>query len=246
MTVQNSLKEEESEPARRFLYSEEGCQGKFAIIAVATNPYMQKKFFEMGADVVILSKVAPSSQDFMDAFALANCKDILVYPNSSNSILASMQAGSMYKGAKVTVLNCRSIVECYASLAVMDFDGSVADAVSISDDIISNIYQVSVHMSVKDTVYGKTSIRKNEFFALADKDKKIICVSSSVEEAAKNVVEKVLTNGEYCVVTFYVGKYVSEELAESLAAYVTDIDSTVEAAIVPTCETTCDLVISFE
>ena len=67
----------------------------------------------MGADVVIMSDITPSSQDFIDAFALTSCKQVLVFSNSANSILAAMQASSLCKDKKVTVLNSRSIAECF-------------------------------------------------------------------------------------------------------------------------------------
>lgn len=74
MTVQNLQKEVLKQEAQKFLYNADREETDFAVIAVATNQQMQQCFFEMGADVVILSEIAPSSQDFMDAFKLANCK----------------------------------------------------------------------------------------------------------------------------------------------------------------------------
>ena len=93
MTVQNIQKiQQKSEDAQKFLCSETVGQAEFAIVAVATNQTMQQTFLEMGADVVILSEIAPSSQDFMEAYELTKSNKILVFPNSSNSILTSMQA----------------------------------------------------------------------------------------------------------------------------------------------------------
>ena len=89
MTVQNIMKEQNEKKPPKFLYDPDRQPSGFAVVAVATNPYIQKKFFDMGADIVILSEIAPSSQDFMDAFKLTSSKRILVFPNSSNSILSS-------------------------------------------------------------------------------------------------------------------------------------------------------------
>ena len=125
MTVQNIQLSENELEDKKILFDAEAQKSEFAVVAVANNAFMQQRLFEIGADVVIKSEVAPSAQEFIDAFAHANSKRILVFPNSSNSILTSMKAGSLYKKANVTVLNCRSIVECYASLLMIDFDDTI-------------------------------------------------------------------------------------------------------------------------
>ena len=97
MTLQNINleKKEEKESPKKFLYSEEDTEFEFAVVAVAPNSYLQKKLFEMGADIVIMSEIAPSAQEFLDAFALTKAKKILVFPNSANSILTCMQASCL-------------------------------------------------------------------------------------------------------------------------------------------------------
>ena len=201
MTVQNIQTNKASLLDKKLLYNEEMVECDFAIVSVANNSLMQQKLFDIGSDVVIKSEIAPSSQDFIDAFDCIKAKRILVFPNSSNSILTSMKAGSMYKKAKVTVLNCRSVVECYASLLMIDFDDTIDNAITSVNDTISRLYQLSIYQANKDFKFGKKIVKENEFFALSNH--KILNVSHTLENVTLDTVKDILTNNNYSVITLY-------------------------------------------
>lgn len=243
MTVQN-LQKVQPEEAGKFLYDSQREQGTFAVVAVAPNAHMQRMFFEMGADVVIQSEIAPSSQDFMDAFGFTAASRILVFPNSSNSILTAMQAVSLYKNARVTILNSRSLAECYAALSVMDFDCDWEEAESAANDTLSAIRRISLYHAAKDIKYGSKRVRKNEFFALAGN--KMLDVAPTLETVALQVVDRCCKEAPCGMITLFYGKDISDEymmhLAEKLAAQVADT----EVAAVATREAVCGLTIIFE
>ncbi|MBP3376320.1 MAG: DAK2 domain-containing protein [Clostridia bacterium] len=244
MTVQNMQNEAKKTKTQKYLYSSDRAVVDFAVIAVATNAEMQQKFFDMGADVVILSEIAPSSQEFIEAFKLAPAKKLLVFPNSSNSILSSMQAGSMYKDAKVAVLNSRSSSECYAALSVIDLDAEISDAIAQSNEVISNMYQLSVYKAIKSIKFGSNTISKGDFFALSGN--KIIEVSRSIEEVSLNAVKKTLSMREFAVMTVFVGNRIAEEFADHLIGEIKKLDSDIEIARVITKEKNYDLSFFFE
>lgn len=244
MTVQNTLQEKLERERQKFLYTDTPGSAEFAVVAVATSSVMQKKFFDMGADVVIASDIAPSSKDFMDAFHHTGAKQILVFPNSPNSILSSMQAGSLYKGARVTVLNSRSISECYAALSVMDFDGSMDDAAAQANDTIANIRQVTLYRAANDVRYGTRTIAKNDFFAL--RDKSILAVDRSLERVALQTAEQLQAEDEAAVITLFYGRNVPCEYAEHLAESIAEADGFAEVATVSTMDTVYDITMTFE
>lgn len=245
MSVQNLQKGTEEKEVQKFLYDEHREYTDNAVVAVASNQYMQQRFFDMGADVVILSEIAPSSQDFMDAFELVSAKNILVFPNSANSILSAMQASSLYKDAKVAVLNSRSISDCYAILSVLDFEGTVDEAVTLANDTLSHIYQFSIYKAVRDVKYGDKKIDKNDFFALSD-NKKILDVEDTLESIALHTIDTILKKEDYQVVTLFYGRSVSEEYIESLIEKLGELGHYTEFAAVSTFETLYDITVTFE
>ena len=247
MTVQNmqkSAKYAEEHETKKYLYDKEREPSAFAVIAVATNEIMQKLLFDMGADVVILSEIAPSSQEFMEAFDLTDSDEILVFPNSPNSILASMQAASMHKGARVSVLNSRSLAECYSSLAVMDFGDSVISVLGSINDTLSNLYEISIYHATKDVKYGRRKINRNEFFSLCGKE--LLEVRETLEEATIKSVKSALEKDEYNLLTIFYGKDISDEYIEHLREKIEQIADGVEVVSIPSYETLYSLTLSFE
>ena len=206
---------------------------------------LQAMLVDMGADAVILSEEVPSSQDFIEAFERLSVKEILVFPNSSNSILSAMQAGSLYKNAKITVLNCRSIAECYPALAIIDYEnediGEVVDAVN---DTIRNIREVAVVHAVKNIEYGSHSIVKNDYFALSGKD--VLYTADKFETVVYLTVAKIMSERDSSVITLFYGQNPSRKTVDALAAEIGETYPDVEVCIIPTQDAVYDLIISFE
>ncbi len=216
-----------------------------AVVAVAPNQKLRRMLSEMGADAVILSEEAPSSQDFLEAFGRVSAENILVFPNSSNSVLSAMQAGSMYQGAKVTVLNCRSVAQCYASLPIIDFsDHNVHATVTAVQDTIGHLREVSVARAVKSARYGDVTITQNHYFALAGDE--VLTVGECFTEVALRTLETVLSEGDWDVVTLFYGKSRTEEEIAALAETVSGLLGGAETGVISTLDPVYDLVITLE
>ena len=216
-----------------------------AVVAVAPNQKLQRMLSEMGADAVILSEEAPSSQDFLEAFDRVTAGEILVFPNSSNSILSAIQAGSMYKGARVTVLNCRSVAQCYASLPIIDFaDGDIHATVTAIHDTIGHLKEISIAHAVKTVRYGDKTITQNDYFALIGDE--VLTVGASFAEVARRTLETVLSEEDRDVITLFYGKDRSEEEIAVLAHTAEELSGGAEVSTIPTLDPIYDLVITLE
>lgn len=243
MTVQNLQKQKNAPQPEKFLYDREQV-GEFAIVAVASNPQMQRTFFEMGAHMVILSDIAPSSQDFIDAFDMTGADKILVFPNSSNSILTCMQAASLYKNGKVTVLNSRSLAQCYTALAILDPEGTLDEAAETANETISGVFQLSIYQAAKDIRYGNKRVARNAFFALANNQ--ILKTATDLEEVTLQTIRQITGERECYVVRLFYGSDIAEEYMEYLQEQIEGMNLDVEVAVVPAGESTCALTVTFE
>ena len=216
-----------------------------AVVAVSPNQKLQRMLSEMGADAVILSEEAPSSQDFLEAFDRVSAGEILVFPNSSNSILSAMQAGSMYKGARVTVLNCRSVAQCYASLPIIDFaDADIHATVTAIHDTIGHLTEVSVAHAVKTVRYGDKTITQNDYFSLSGDE--VLTVGASFAEVARRTLDMMLSEEDRDVITLFYGKGRTEEEMTALAAIVEELSGGAEVSVISTLDPIYDLVITLE
>ncbi len=221
MTVQNMEKEMKAKPREKYLVAEEPSGTEFAVVAVAPNTTIQKLFSDMGADVVILSEIAPSSQEFMEAFDFVSDREILVFPNSSNSVLSAMQAASLYRKSFVSTVNCRSIPQCYSALAMMDFESTAKDAIRSSRSAIADIYEFSVYHAMKDTSFGKTDIRKNDFFAISGKT--LLGVEDTLERATLKAAESVIKEKSCTALTVFYSEEMAEEFVNAMVSKLEDI-----------------------
>jgi dihydroxyacetone kinase-like predicted kinase len=155
-----------------------------------------------------------------------------------------MQAGSMYKKAKVTVLNSRSPVACYVSLPIIDFDEGIDEAVSSVNSTLSSLYHVTVYQAIKDIKFGNRNVLKNEFFALSDN--KILNIAPTLRDVTLRTVEHTLNKNDYAVVTLFYGKNVSDDLIDILISVINELGFDVEIARVATFETSYCISITFE
>ena len=244
MSVQNLQRESDASEGGRFLYDPEREQASFAIVAVASNSFLQKKFFDMGADLVILSEIAPSSQDFIDAFALTGAKDILVFPNCANSLLAAEKAGDIYDDARVSIIKTKSAIECHAALSILDFDSDIDECTRMANATLASIDQYSVYHAAKDVKFGDRAIDKNDFFSLSGKE--LLYVSDSLDSVVLDTLESLLSQRECDVVTLFYGKQVSSEHAESLIEKIDRMGYDLETAALPTYETIYDITVTVE
>lgn len=244
MTVQNMQRGALKTETQKFLCAEEKTPFDFAVVAVAQNAFLQNRFFEMGADVALLSEIAPSSQDMLDAFDLAGAKNILVFPNSANSVMTCLQAAKLYKKANAIVLPSRSAAQCYAALTVLDFEQDAQSAADEAKRIFDGLFEVEVYRADKDFSYGDKQGKKGELFSLAGKN--LLATGESLESVLIATAQKVLAKNEFCVATLFYGKDVPEEYAESLAEEIGNVQFGLEVAIVPTFDESAVAVIAFE
>ncbi|MCH5156575.1 MAG: DAK2 domain-containing protein [Clostridiales bacterium] len=244
LKIENMSVQHTQTTQKKYLCSKNQEDGVFALVAVAPNGLLQAMLSDMGADVVILSAEAPSSQDFIEAFEHLSAKEILVFPNSSNSIMSAEQAGNLYDKAHVTVINCRSIAECYSAMAVIEFgESDVQAVVDIVNETISNIYQVAITRATKNTRFGAQNIVKDEYFSLAGKD--VLMTGSSFETVSLDTVKIVAQDKDCSVINLFYGKNISESRAEKLAEQIRDVCDA-EVCLIATQDDIYDLIASFE
>ena len=196
MTVQHT------ELTKRILCSEIENDGVFSIVAVAYDTNIQKLFVEMGADVVICAEDSVSTKDYLDAFEKTTTENIIVFPNSSDAVLSAVQAKKLYKKANVTVLNSRTIAECYAALPTVDFKENDIEKVTESiTEVMNNLLVASVAKRNKAIHYKDQDINQNEYYSFFGKE--LISISRSLEETMGQTIKKIVNEYDKEIVTVF-------------------------------------------
>ncbi len=239
MTVQEVMKDN-----KKFLVADIDTESQFSVIAVAPNAFMQQKFLEMGADVVILGEIVPSAQDFLDAFDMVKTEEVLVFPNSANTILAAEQAAKMGGGKVIEIVNSRSVANCYVALSGLDFDADVHAAKECATESISAVYEVGVCEATKNSVFESYHIEKGDYFAISNKT--VLSLSKSFTEALVTAVKKVAAERDCYLLTLFYGDAVNSARIEIIKEEIDALNLDVEVATVYTGETQYQAVVVFE
>lgn len=238
MTVQHT------ELTKRIICAEEKNTGAFSVVAVAYDPHIQQMFIDMGADVVIFCEENVSTKDYLDAFAKTGAENIIVFPNSSDAILSAVQAKKMYSDAKVTVLNSRTVAECYAALPTIDFEETdIERAVDSIVGVLGNMYVASITRRNNAISYRDQSISRDEYYSFSGKE--LIAISRSLEETAVETIHKTVSARQKEIITIFYQPHI-EDTVNAVIESAQESGVGAEFFSVPMDSLSCVMTISFE
>jgi dihydroxyacetone kinase-like predicted kinase len=195
--------------------------------------------------------MAPSTSDFIDAFRATSSPKIIVFPNNSNIKMTALQARALYAMGdeeienSIVVIDSRSVADCYAALAIIDF--SEEDIDSVCADItstIKNIYTVKITPAVKDAVIGEISVRKNDFIAMHGME--LLASSPDKAELAISLIKGILDEEERDTLTLFVGAYTDDETIDEILNFVKNEYIYTETDLVRTDDPSANVFLSFE
>lgn len=218
-----------------------------SVVAVAHDSSMEKRFLEMGADVVMSGNqlCPPSASDFIKEFRKLSTDTIIVFPNSKNTELAADQAGKLYDKARVVIIPTKSEAECYAALPMVDFGCENIDEMSKSlMDTVQNVTTVMVATAQKDTSYAGKHIKKDDFVALNGEH--LLAVGASLDKVALEAAKWILSTRECDILTVFTGKYATGTVAGTISDFVDAEYMYTETDVIETENTFFQLVLSFE
>lgn len=217
----------------------------FSVVAVASDRSVQRLFVNMGADAVIYCEESASIKDYIDAFEKLSGKNIIVFPNSNDSVLTAIQAKNIYTKASVTVINSKSVAECYCALPILDFSEEDIGAVTqVINEAINSLYIVSIAHRNKPVIYGDRCIDENAFYAYRGKE--ILSLKHTLVETALDVVRQTLKKHDKDVLTLFYGSNIGAEQIDEITRGIAEVDSCLEVFTVPMEKLPCDLTVSFE
>ena len=211
MSVQHSSTVEETkkeEPADRPLKDH-------ASVAVASGDGIEELFRQLGVNEVVPGGQTnnPSAQDFLDAFEKVHAKNIYVFPNNGNIIMAAKQAGQLYNKGTVHVIESKDLGQGYAAISALNYE---------SDDPEQIAAMLTEAMGMVTTGYLSTSIRNadlsgvhiecGDYIGFVGKEMMVSCKNKV--EAAKELLEKMGIADSYIVTTFTGKEADAAEIAE--------------------------------
>lgn len=229
MNVQHSETGEEAPVAQKPVRKEKP-QKEHGTVAVASGEGIADLFRQLGVDVVVPGGQTqnPSAMEFLAAFEEVNARNIYVFPNNSNIILAAKQAAQLYDKGKVHVIESRDLGQGYAAISSLNFQSDdPAQITAQLTDAMANVKTGSISTSIRDAELNGVHIETGDFIGFMGKE--MLVSRKDVLEAAKELLSKMgLDTGDVYVVTAFQGVDVTDEQAAALAQYMEETYPDVE------------------
>ena len=150
----------------------------------------------------------PSTADIVDAIKNTHSKNVFVFPNNGNIIMAASSAADVLEGQgiNVVVVPTKSIPE--GLIAAMMFNPSVSPESNKTEmlEAISQVKSGEVTYAVRDTTIGGVSVKKDQFMGMHGKS--ILGVSNDKFDALNKLIASMVDSNS-SIITVICGEDIS-------------------------------------
>lgn len=190
------------------------------VLTVAAGDGIAKIMHEMGAAEIISGgqSMNPPVEEFVNAIENGTCEQYIILPNNKNIVLAAEQVRKLLGNSKVAYVPTTNMAQGLSALLHFDATRSMDENTVIMTKEAKETASGSITVAVRDSVVNGISIHEGDYLGILND--KIVCNGSSMEE----VLQKMLTDGDYELISLYYGADVTEEQAEKLAAEVEELN----------------------
>lgn len=211
----------EDEKRRKELEQEKAAEEEkeTGFLAVSIGDGIGTIFRELGVDYLIEGgqTMNPSTEDMLTAIGKVHAKNIFIFPNNKNIILAANQAQSMTKDRKVFVIPTTTVPQGITAMISYVQEKSPEENAEEMAEAIKGVKTGQVTYAVRDTHIDDKEIHQGDIMGIGDQG--ILAVGQDVLTVSREVVDAMMDE-ESELVSIYYGADMSEEDAEKLGEMV--------------------------
>lgn len=188
---------------------------EYGFIAVSNGEGLTALFNDLGCDSIITGgqTMNPSTDDFLNAIDDVPAKNIFIFPNNSNIIMAAKQAKEITKDKNIYVIETKNVMQGINCLAYYTECSNVEDIVKQFNDTISKMKTIQTTYSIRDTVIDGIDIKENDYISIGDKG--LLSTNTDIEKSVFEAYEKIRDDKDV-VVSIYYGQDVKESDADKI------------------------------
>lgn len=182
----------------------------YAMVSISSGEGIDELFTNIGVDQIVSGgqTMNPSTEDIVEAIRKCHAKDVFVFPNNGNIIMAAMQASDVLEGEiGVHVIQTKTIPQGISAASVFNPDASVEENESEMNDAYHNVTSGAITYAIKDTSIDGVEVHKDHFMGI--KDKKIVCCNKDKMETLYELVDEMLSDESY-LISMYLGEDVKD------------------------------------
>ncbi len=190
---------------------------EFGTVAVAQGKGIKDLFLELGVDYVVEGGQTqnPSAQDFVAAFEEVGAKNIYVFPNNGNIIMAAKQAAQLWESGSVYVIESKDLGMGYAAISSLNFQSK--DPEKIAETLTESMQLVrtgAISTSIRNADLNGVHIECGDYIGFCGKE--MLTSEKTLLTASAKLLAHMAEQDEMYLVTAFVGSGVDEETVETL------------------------------
>ena len=184
-------------------------------ISVSVGEGMGEIFRELGADYLIEGgqTMNPSTEDVLQAISHVNAKNIFIFPNNKNIILAANQARDLTEDKNIIVIPTKTIPQGITALISYVPDKTVEQNTEEMLEAMTHVKTGQITYAVRDTKIDDKEIRQGDIMGIGDKG--ILAVGQGIEDITVETLKE-MVDEDTEIISIYYGADVTEEDAEAL------------------------------
>ena len=219
MTSADKEEAEKQEEIRR--KKQEKPSKECGFIAVSMGDGLKDLFVELGVDYVIEGgqTMNPSTEDMLNAIDKVNAKNVFIFPNNKNVVLAANQAADLCEDKNIIVMATANAPQGISAMIAYDSTISLEDNKTNMIEAIENVKSGQVTYAVRDTSIDGKTIKQGDIMGLSDKG--LLAVGSDIADVAFDVISECYDEDKE-IISIYYGSDVTKEDAEKLSERVSE------------------------
>jgi len=188
----------------------------YGLVSVCAGDGIAGIFTDLMCDSIIEGgqTMNPSADDIAKACDKVNAKDVFVFPNNKNIILAAEQAKALSK-RKLHIIPSRSVPQGLAAVLAFDPDATVAVNEANMLEAMQGVKAGAVTYAVRSTQIDNLELNQGDIIGIDAST--IVSKGDSVSNVTKQLVEEMVDEESSCI-TLYFGNDVTEDEAQELVA----------------------------
>ena len=221
-------KEEAEKPAEPMAPAEPPKE--YGMVAVSLGDGFSQIFRDLGVDVIVEGgqTMNPSIDDILQAINKVNAKNVFVFPNNGNVVMAAQQAAHLAGDKHVLVLTTKNVAMGIAAAVAFQADASPEDNEAAMSEAANHVRTGTVTYAVRDSEYNGVQIKQGDYIGLHNGQ--IEYSGSSIHDVTLEMMKAIITEDDELISVYY-GADITKEDAEALTAEI--------AEAYPDCDVEC-------
>lgn len=193
---------------------------EYGIVSVALGDGLTEIFKELSVDQIVDGgqTMNPSIEDLYEAIESTRAKNVFVFPNNTNIILAAEQAAEL-TDRNVIVIPTKSVPMGISAALAFNPEEGVEENGRAMREAAESVHTGSITYAVRDTNFDDKEIHAGDIMGLIDN--KLELLGSDIKGVAFDVARSMVTE-DSSLITLYYGSDVPENDAQALADELTE------------------------